>query len=638
MNRPVTTRLIAGMLPFFFPLAAQDVPTQPAERAILEAEQAREAGVPVLLAAAKSRVRSQMLAARALGRLENPAYRDALIALLDSPDAQVRRAAAGALAQMRTPFEWSAVLKTERDASVRAAIFEAIGRAKPAGDDAESLLVAGLKDVDPQARAGAARGLESLFRLNSKPPRQPAAATLVALHKAFAANPEPDGDSEFRELLLLTMHATGDHDSVTLTSALADPNAEVRRLAVIETHTWTQDSSPIVRYEALRAAPSCDRAAAAVDDANDHVALAAADLLGSLKCNAALLTPLIASGRPWRIRAHALVALAAVDPARARDGIAGMVASPTWQVRVYVARAARIVNDSTVLATLARDANPNVAIAAMTTPDDATRALSSEHSGLVRAGANQLKNTTDLRDRLPMLVAAFNRLTAGGAMTVRDPRLALLTRIGEIEDRSTDGLLRQALRDRDPVIAALAARILTSRTGAAVAPETTWLPVPMVPPDEYIRGLAGARARISMRGLGTITVDLLRDEAPVTVATFAQLAEAGQYNGLTFHRIVPNFVIQGGSPGADEYDGLAREFMRDEVGFARNARGSIGISTRGRDTGDAQIYFNLIDNFRLDRDYTVFAKIRDGITVMDRVQEGDVIDHVEIIRPVARRR
>ena len=136
-----------------------------------------------------------------------------------------------------------------------------------------------------------------------------------------------------------------------------------------------------------------------------------------------------------------------------------------------------------------------------------------------------------------------------------------------------------------------------------------------------------------MRGLGPITVDLLTDEAPVTVAVFAQLAEAGQYNGLTFHRIVPNFVIQGGSPGADEYDGRSREFMRDEVGFARHARGTIGISTRGRDTGDAQIYFNLVDNFRLDRDYTVFATTLDGLAVMDRVEEGDVIDRIEIIRP-----
>ncbi len=622
MIRPVVG-CMAGMA-LLIPMAAQD----PADRAILEAEQAREAGVPALLAALNGNTRSQAVAARAIGRLENPTYRDAVIPLLNSPDPKVRRAAAGALAQMRAPFAWATILKTERDASVRAAMFEAAGRAKPPADDAESLLAGGLKDADPQARAGAARGLESLFRLNSKPPRPPATGTLAALHEAFAANRE----EEIRELILLTMHAVGDHDSATLKSALADPGFQVRRLAVADTHAWVQDPSPMVRYEALRGAPSCDRAATAVGDADDHVALAAIDLLGSLKCDAAVLTPL-ANGRSWRVRAHALVALAAVDPVPAREAITRMAANPTWQARAYVARAARMVNDSATLATLAHDENPNVAIAAMTTPDDAARALGSHHSGLIRAGAERLKGTPGLENRLPQLVAAFNRLTAGGAMTVRDPRVAVLARIGEIDNRSTDRLLREALRDRDPAIAALAARILSTRTGAAVAPQTTRLPIPTLPSAEYIRRLAGARARITMRGLGPITVDLLTDEAPVTVAVFAQLAEAGKYNGLTFHRIVPNFVIQGGSPGADEYDGRSREFMRDEVGFARNARGTIGISTRGRDTGDAQIYFNLVDNFRLDRDYTVFATTLDGLAVMDRVEEGDVIDSIEIIRP-----
>jgi cyclophilin family peptidyl-prolyl cis-trans isomerase len=165
-----------------------------------------------------------------------------------------------------------------------------------------------------------------------------------------------------------------------------------------------------------------------------------------------------------------------------------------------------------------------------------------------------------------------------------------------------------------------------------VVPVTTQLPIPPIPTAAYIRGLVGATARITMRGLGVMTVALLTEEAPVTVGVFAQLAESGQYNGLTFHRIVPNFVIQGGSPGADEYDGRTREFLRDEVGFARQVRGSIGISTRGRDTGDGQIYFNLVDNYRLDREYTTMATMRSGLAVMDRVQEGDVIERVEIIR------
>ena len=143
----------------------------PNERAILEAEVAREAGVPALLQAmAGSDVRLQRLAARAIGRLENPAHRDALIPLLHSPDPLVRRAAVGALAQMRASFNYSALLHSERDATVRAVIYEAVGRANPVTTDAEQLLVAGLSDPDPRVRDGAAGGLESLFRLNAKPP------------------------------------------------------------------------------------------------------------------------------------------------------------------------------------------------------------------------------------------------------------------------------------------------------------------------------------------------------------------------------------------------------------------------------------------------------------------------------------
>jgi cyclophilin family peptidyl-prolyl cis-trans isomerase/HEAT repeat protein len=601
----------------------------PDERTILEAEVAREAGVPALLhAVAGSDARLQRLAARAMGRLENPAHRDALIPLLRSPDPSVRRAAVGALAQMRASFDYPGLLRAEHDASVRAVIYEAIGGTKPVARDAEPLLAGGLSDPDPAARTGAARGLESLFRLNTAPPLKPKPTTTAALHKAFAENRE----EHIRELILLTMDRAGDHDASTLASALADPSPQVRRLAVIGTGKWVHDTSPIVQYEALRVAKSCDRAAASVNDENDHVALAAVDLLGTLKCNAALVAPLINSKRGWRIRAHAVVAMAAVDPTQARDTIARMQADPTWQVRAYVAQAERMLNDSATLATLARDPNPNVAIAALTTPDDATRALASDHSGLILAGAERLKNAPDLKDRLPQLVAAFNRLTTGGSMTVRDPRVAVLTRIGEVNDARTNGLLQSALADRDPAIAALAAQILTKRTGSTVAPRTTQLPIPKIPSADYIRELNGATARITMRGLGTITVDLLTDQAPVTVGVFAQLAESGKYNGLTFHRVEPNFVIQGGSPGADEYDGRSREFMRDEIGPASHLRGTIGISTRGRDTGDAQIFFNLVDNFRLDHDYTVFAATRDGLNVMDRVQEGDMIDRIQIIR------
>jgi cyclophilin family peptidyl-prolyl cis-trans isomerase len=71
--------------------------------------------------------------------------------------------------------------------------------------------------------------------------------------------------------------------------------------------------------------------------------------------------------------------------------------------------------------------------------------------------------------------------------------------------------------------------------------------------------------------------------------------------------------------------------MRDEVGLWPNVRGAVGTSTRGRDTGDAQIFVNIVDNPRFDHEYTVFAQILNGVDVIDRILEGDVIEKIEIV-------
>jgi cyclophilin family peptidyl-prolyl cis-trans isomerase len=113
------------------------------------------------------------------------------------------------------------------------------------------------------------------------------------------------------------------------------------------------------------------------------------------------------------------------------------------------------------------------------------------------------------------------------------------------------------------------------------------------------------------------------------VARFAQLARAGYYDGLTFHRVVPNFVIQGLSPGANEYMGAPR-YMRDEAGIVPHLRGAVGISTRGRDTGDGQIFIDLIDLPRLDHDYTVFARVTSGMEVADRILEGAKVVRITV--------
>ena len=140
---------------------------------------------------------------------------------------------------------------------------------------------------------------------------------------------------------------------------------------------------------------------------------------------------------------------------------------------------------------------------------------------------------------------------------------------------------------------------------------------------------ADVRLRVKLASSGNSFIVRLRgDVAPMTAARILALARSGYYNGLSWHRVEHDFVIQGGSPDANEYVGYA-QFFRDELGTVPHVRGTVGMSTRGHDTGDAQWFVNLRDNLRLGRDYTVFGEVIEGMDVVDGVLEGDVIASID---------
>ena len=607
------------------PLLTQD----PSERRILELEHARTDNALELVAALKnSNAKIQRLAVRAIGRLERPALQRDVEPLTIAADVDVRREAVNALAQMGARYPFASLLPAEENGRVRAMIYESLGRsARSVFSDAEPVLLRGLSDASLDARVGAARGLESLIRRNARTAK-PALGTLNAIRRAIR-----DNESEsLRELGLLALNAAGDHDSTTFAIALRDASPQVRRLAVLGARQFIDDASPIVRYEVMRLAATCGRLMNSVDDPSEMVTLAVADALGQRNCDARVIESMVLRGASWRVRAHALVSLAKVAPDAAKPHVREAATSKIWQERAWAATAAKLLKDSETLSLLAKDREPNVAIAAMTTSADALRGLMSTHAGLAFTAAEHLQGTAALANAQSPLLASLQRFTRTGRATVREPRVAALNRLGEIDDKSMVAALHPLLADVDPVVAALAAKIISQKSGNAAQPTTTrYVPAPLQS-DADVSALRGATATIRMKDLGTITLELLTDDAPVTVATFAQLSERGTFKGLTFHRIVANFVIQGGSPGADEYDGITPTFLRDEVGLLSHVRGTLGISTRGRDTGDGQLFINLVDNFRLDHEYTVFARVTDGMDVVDRVQEGDVIESIRIVR------
>lgn len=670
-------------LPIALLLAAAPAPAQPidaARLAILEAED-RRAQTPADVARLRSGVASGdpltvRIAVRALGRLERPSLVPDIVPGLDDEDADVRAEAANAIAQAAggvrrggsggpTPATllqaFRARLAEEENPNVRAALAESLARLPYA--DPESLAAAqqALLDLATQHaevadRLGVAKAFEAFARLHKSVTLRPPALDLLrslvgvvspADQEALTGPPsvrmqtgvDPPRDARVRRLALEALVAANAGEGLVLEHARRDPDAQVRRIAMRAAArakttalltAGLEDASPMVRLEALRGLSVlsgdevCAWILAATGDSDPHVLLQAIDQLAACGrwdqavtrlADQATDTASLSSARGWHRAAHALVALATASPERAARALGAHASARNPFVRVYAARAARAVRDRATLQRLAVDPNDNVVEAAVEGLTDVAgcEAAMAYRAALGRRGYQALRVAAAALapcQATPELVAdltvARDRLIAEGHANSTDARAAIEAALAKL-----DAAPAQAA----PKPAPLASAKPPSTVDATV--------------DE-LRRLASPRARMTIRDVGTIDLVLITVEAPLTVVRFARLAEAGYFNGLTIHRVVPNFVLQGGSPHANEYVGYP-DHMRDEVGMWPHVRGALGISTRGRDTGDAQFFIDLVDNPRLDHEYTVFAQVLTGMEIADRVLEGDVIESVQIL-------
>ena len=534
--------------------------------------------------------------------------------------------------------------------------------------------------VSPGTLVEVVRGAESFVRVNGRVAGLGASALdrLEGLAR-YGNSADPAAAVRVRRAAVTTLTRAGRRSAAVAGKALNDADAEVRRLAVL----WVAgppemaerrellvgalaDAEPMVRFEALRAygrslqKGDCGPVLLATRDRSTPVALEALDLLGS-PCPdslgaADMLGPIVdslaASPRnrleslaSWHRGAHAVVALAKIAPARAATVMSRLAADPTWQVRVYTARAAAILGDVDRLVRLAADPEDNVRTAAIAgllkirghAADSILRVqLARQDYQLVLTAAQLLEGAPDRRRAVAALLGSLRRISAEGRENSRDPRVALLDRLAELGDPSQAANLEPYLSDFDAEVANRTARLLTRWTG--VAKVATPRPLEKPAPDPVVAN--GTKLRVVMSpasGGGRFEVTLRPDLAPVTTARVVALAREGFYDLLTWHRVEPNFVIQGGSPNANEYFGDAR-FLADEVGSVSHERGTLGISTRGRNTGDAQLFVNLVDNLRLDFDYTVWGQVTGGMEVVDGILEGDVIDRIDVVDVKAQRR
>ena len=121
--------------------------------------------------------------------------------------------------------------------------------------------------------------------------------------------------------------------------------------------------------------------------------------------------------------------------------------------------------------------------------------------------------------------------------------------------------------------------------------------------------------------MGNITIQL-RDDMPITTGNFKKLAQQGTYDGTIFHRVIPNFMIQGGDPTGTGYGDPSIPDIQDEfTSNNHNNRGTIAMANSGPNTGSSQFFINVVDNNYLDTKHPVFGAVVSGMDVADAISK-----------------
>ena len=267
------------------------------------------------------------------------------------------------------------------------------------------------------------------------------------------------------------------------------------------------------------------------------------------------------------------------------------------------------------LATLAASPLAAVREAAAEGADAATvKKLLTDSDAPVVAAAAERAEALKLAEAAPELRAALARVKGADAVEAQQSLLAAAASL------KLTALVPEAraLVDAEPyALRQAAAHALTALTGTPTVAR-----MPTVPADAAPK-LAPTTVRLKTTR-GTIVARLWVDDAPRTASSFVTLARKKFYDKLTFHRVVPDFVSQGGDPRGDGAGGPGY-MIPCEIGMRRYGEGVMGMALSGRDTGGSQFFFTQAPEPHLDGRYTAFGEVVSGLDVVDALVEGDVI-------------
>lgn len=584
--------------------------------------------------------------ATTLGRVGDPRGLPTLESLLVDPAPVVRRAAAFGLGLLGNKSAVPALLKAvaDPDAATGRLAVEAAAKCHSPLDKVEAAL------APLPASERAARLLPSLARFSGPQvvdiARQELAEKDPELHRwaayALTRNPSSGALHEIRKLL-----ADPDGSIRSWAARALGMVGEASDLARLE--PLLADSKAGVTIEALKAAaaiidagkvapPSSwrDRLVALISDPRPGVRItaikASASWLLDPRLSAALLEQ-EEKGDPWD-KGTALVALArGHDPhAAAMVGDASHAASAA--LRAAAASAAGLLGDGVTLKRLRGDSSVVVRLAAY-------NALFASGPGIALEAVKEALKDKDAAVRASALEWLVDH-PAISAATIADAMVGPGS--AGLLDLQIDGvhaLVARAKADskaRSSIIKALEQLAgnahFVVRRAAADGLVKLGEARPAIGEAEGRSDLAVYRTVIEKTReprwveiattRGNLEVELDCPAAPLTCLSFLQLATQGFYDGLTFHRVVPDFVVQGGDPRGDGWGGPGYT-LRDEINRLRYGKGVLGMALSGPDTGGSQFFITLSPQPHLDGSYTAFGRVVKGNAVLERIEQGDKI-------------
>jgi HEAT repeat protein/cyclophilin family peptidyl-prolyl cis-trans isomerase len=598
-------------------------------------------GVPTLVALlADPDAEVRQMAAFALGLIGDTAARDPLITALADSSPLVQGSAAEALGLIGDQASATAIGR------MVAQVLPAGGLAQPPADD---------DDVRRDTPTAAFRlGVFALVRLRAYEPL--AAAVLDASGQprvrwwpvAFALQRLED-----KRALNALLTLAKDGNAYTRAFAVKGLGALKDRTALPVLMPLLSSGDRAVLIETVRALGRIGDPDAAepllkiITDAKAeaHVRLEAVTAIGNVHAPGVADTLLdILSDPTPSIRAAALRSLAAADAENFVTVLSGLDPDSHWSVRAALA---------TLLGTLTVEAGQPRLLAMLNDVDQRVippvlAALGKlKAPGAVDIMVERLK-ADDIVVRAAAAAALGDLKPAAGAQALAEAyrfgqrdqnytaRAAALGAIAKYGAAGAVPVLTSALADKDWAVRVRAATLLKPLDpAAAAAAETQMRPAPTTVPADVYESARIATPQVSTQAFidtdrGTIQIELAVIDAPLTVENFVTLARKGYFNGLSIHRVVPNFVVQDGDPRGDG-EGAPGYSIRDELNERPYLRGTVGMALDPwPDSGGSQFFITHSPQPHLDAKYTVFGRVIAGMEVVDQIQQWDVIRGVRI--------